>query len=296
VIDGSLSRLADLARSDPVVAPLATLQAEALRVSSDRGWNASVPPFALEQARNGLPLLHQQTVRVDHDRQRRLFRSLVDLAASGGQQEIERLRRSVERGAIEPLELLQASIRQDPEAIASLAMAADVDSGLLTTLGQLASIPLLQACGRSAAPILEGLQWEAGYCPVCAAWPTLAELRGLERRRWLHCGRCGTSWWCQECCSFCATTDQQLQGYLAPEANRESQRAQTCDSCQSYLKSITSLRPIAPTEVAIHDLMSLELDLAALEQGYSRPDRSGFPLEVTVESARRRMFRLPGWR
>ena len=40
--------------------------------------------------------------------------------------------------------------------------------------------------------------------------------------------------------------------------------------------------------------MSLELDLAALEQGYSRPDRPGFPLEVTVEPARRRMLWIPG--
>jgi FdhE protein len=38
------------------------------------------------------------------------------------------------------------------------------------------------------------------------------------------------------------------------------------------LKSLATLRAWAPDEVALADLASVELDLAALERGYARPD------------------------
>jgi hypothetical protein len=35
----------------------------------------------------------------------------------------------------------------------------------------------------------------------------------------------------------------------------------------------------------VQDLTTLELDVAALERGYARPERPGFPLAVTLVSA-----------
>ena len=297
MIERTLARLEELASNDPVAAPLAALQAEVLRASTDRAWQETVPELSEARLRDGLPLLHEQTLRVDRDRQRKLLASLVAIAVRSAGQEAERLGRALEAGSLDPLALLAASIRQDGEQLAAMAIRAEVDSGLLLTLGQLATVPLLQACGRKAAPLLDEIRWETGYCPVCAAWPALAELRGLERKRWLRCGRCGASWWCyQQRCSFCATTDHKLQGYLAPEANRESQQAQICDGCQGYLKAVTSLGAIPPAEIAVYDLASLELDVAALERGYGRPEAPGFPLEVTIEPTRRRALWLPGRR
>ena len=295
--DRTVARLEELARNDPVAAPLALLQRETLRASTGRAWEDAVPELSATRLRDGFPLLHAQTMRVDADRQRKLLVSLAMIAVRSAGQEAERLTRAVEAGRLDPLALLEASIRQDGELLAEIALRAELDGGLLCTLGQLAALPLLQACGRKAAPLLEEIRWETGYCPVCAAWPALAELRGLGRKRWLRCGRCGASWWCyQQRCSFCATMDHKLQGYLAPEANRESQQAQTCDGCHSYLKAVTSFGTIPPAEIAVYDLASLELDVAALDQGYGRPETPGFPLEVTVEPARRRVAWLPGRR
>ena len=49
-----------------------------------------------------------------------------------------------------------------------------------------------------------------GYCPVCGAWPAFAEMRGIERSRYLRCGRCGGGWQAQ-ClsCSYCGMTDHE---------------------------------------------------------------------------------------
>jgi FdhE protein len=158
-------------------------------------------------------------------------------------------------------------------------------------------MPLVLAAGRCAAPLIENVTWDAGYCPVCAAWPTLAELRGLSRERWLRCGRCGAGWrFPQQRCAFCATRDHRQIGYLAPEANRESRRAATCDACRGYLKTISTLDASSPAELAYQDLTTLELDVAALERDYARPETPGFPLAVTLQPAARNGFSLFGRR
>ncbi len=138
--------------------------------------------------------------------------------------------------------------------------------------------------------------WEAGFCPVCAAWPLLAELRGLERQRWLRCGRCGAGWpFPHLCCPFCGNTDHRTLPYLAPEAAREARQAAACDRCFAYIKTFATLRPLAPDEVLIQDVTSLELDMAALEAEYGRPETRAFPLDLRLEPARPAAGKRRGW-
>jgi FdhE protein len=276
-------RLDELAQTDQALAPLARLQAAVLRAAADPAWENAVPPLDRRRLESGLPLLHGATLQLAPGQVRTVLVMLVEIASRSGQAEAERVGQGLQTHQLDPLAVLDASLEQDTDALVALAMQADVDLGLLTTLGQIATLPLLQACGRQAAPLLEGVSWEAGFCPTCAAWPTLAELRGLERKRWLRCGRCGASWWCyQQRCSFCASIDHKLQGYLAPERDRESRRAMTCDNCHNYLKALTTISQIPGDEIGLHDLTSIELDLAALEHGYGRPETPGFPLELDI--------------
>ncbi|HYU18406.1 MAG TPA: formate dehydrogenase accessory protein FdhE [Chloroflexota bacterium] len=280
--------LEELARADPTIAPLALLLGEARKASVERAWHQDLPAFDASRLDERAPLLHGQALVADAKRVQRL---MVRLAALTGQAD---LGEAIGQGAIQPLAALEAAIEQDAGTLRGLATEAGVRVELLTTLSQVAAFPILQACGREAAPVLEsasGASWDAGYCPVCAAWPTLAELRGLERLRWLRCGRCGGSWtYAESRCPFCGTHDHRALGYLAPEADRESRRATTCDECRGYLKSITSLGPLAADEVGVKDLTTLELDVAAVERGYARREEPGFALDVTLEprsSARR---------
>jgi formate dehydrogenase maturation protein FdhE len=64
-----------------------------------------------------------------------------------------------------------------------------------------------------------------------------------------------------------------------------------CPDCRTYLKTLTTLGPLSAEEIAVQDLATVELDLAALEREYQRPTRPGFPLRVTVQPAGRR----DGW-
>src|SRR3989475_7118346 len=101
------------------------------------------------------------------------------------------------RSRIDGLQLLEAALCHDDARIDALAAAGGEGEGAdpraLRVLGHMAVLPLLQACGRRLASELPATWWE-GYCPLCGAWPVVAEYTGLGRKRQLRCGRCGTGW------------------------------------------------------------------------------------------------------
>jgi FdhE protein len=256
--------LAELTR-DPTTAPLARLLATALAAADDPAWSRAVPPLDPTRVAEGMPLLHRTEIALDPGRAAALLAELSPARP-------------------EPLALIEATVVQSTERIADLADRADVDADVLAIVGHALSLPLLLACG-SAAPSLDG--WDGGHCPVCAAWPTLVEVRGLDRERWLRCGRCGSSWaFPAGRCPHCAELDHRKLGYLAPAADRESRRAETCDTCHAYVKAITVFAPTPATSLAVLDLESLELDVAAIERGYGRPADPAFPLELRVLASR----------
>jgi FdhE protein len=121
-----------------------------------------------------------------------------------------------------------------------------------------------------------------GYCPVCGAWPALAEVRGIERSRYLRCGRCGGQWQAHLLfCPYCGTTDHREQISLVPE-NSSKSAIDACKRCLGYVKTFTTLQGSPPAKVILDDLASVELDVAAAAQGYKRPEGAGYSLNVTV--------------
>jgi FdhE protein len=69
-------------------------------------------------------------------------------------------------------------------------------------------------------------------------------------------------------------------GSLVTEDDSDMLKVETCAGCRGYLKSIATLQAIPPFELLLKDLETVELDLVALERGYSRPEGGGFDLEV----------------
>jgi FdhE protein len=47
---------------------------------------------------------------------------------------------------------------------------------------------------------------------------------------------------------------------------------ETCRACRGYLKSVPTLRAWTGDEVCLADLATIDLDLAALQRGFDRPD------------------------
>jgi FdhE protein len=125
--------------------------------------------------------------------------------------------------------------------------------------------------------------WHHGYCPVCAAWPILAERRGLDRSRRLRCGRCGAEWKVQWLyCVYCGEREHERLGSLESDDRGEMLKVETCATCRGYLKSIASLQGFPAFELLLQDLETVEFDLVALDRGYCRPLRSGFALDIQI--------------
>ncbi len=267
------ARLDALERAHPEWRPWVEL----LRVTFDAAVDAAsdmlLPDDGLHVPVPGEPLLHGREVRVDARRLERRLQQLGELVGLGRLPEADRL------------QLARAVVRQDGAAIERVAQLSATDPGVLETIVNLAVWPLLQACGRELqARIPPG--WTRGYCPVCGAWPVLAELRGLERARCLRCGRCGADWrrpWLA--CVYCDERDHGRLGSLVVAGRLEGRTVETCASCHGHLKSHTTLLALAPPELLVADLETVELDLAAWERGFRRPSRPGYAISVRLTRA-----------
>lgn len=279
------ARLAGLERQRPEWQAWLGLLREAERAREDEGWHAAIDDTEVRGTNVGssadIPLLHGRLLGVHAGRVRQLVRRLGAVAASGnvtGAAPLGRYRPSAD----DAMQLLAAAVRQDLAGIRVLASAAEIDPGVLTSIAHLVAFPLLQSCGR----LLDGGMphfWPHGFCPICAAWPILAERRGLDRTRRLRCGRCSGEWqaeWLR--CIYCGEREHERLGALMPEERGERLNVETCASCGGYIKSVATLQKIPAFELLLQDLETVELDLVALDRGYGRPEESGFSLDVRI--------------
>lgn len=272
------TRLADVARQRPEWQGWIGLLDVARQAMVGSPWVAT-PATSDSSARAGEPLLHGRTLRVDGGRAQAL---IEDLAFSAGEMEGGRALRRLRLSRADSLALIEAAITQNTQLIQILATQQDADAAALDSLAHIAALPLLQACSQQLQGLLPD-HWPEGYCPICAAWPVLAERRGLDRSRRLRCGRCAADWeveWLY--CIYCGERDHRQLGSLAPDESGELFKVETCATCRGYLKSLPSLQGFSPLELLLHDLETVELDLVALNREYHRPATSGFALDLHV--------------
>lgn len=283
---GTITRPAARPQLDPAWQPWIALQDVALAAAEGPAWESAVPqPVELQPdgARpHDAPLLHLAEVRVDGRRARRLIRELIRAAVDSAEGTGASLAKLGAR-RLDALALLRVAVMHDHAAVERVAMAAGVEASALAVVAQLAAMPLLHACARRWQEQIPPT-WMRGYCPVCGAWPSFAELRGLERNRRMRCGRCASDWPLPVLhCPFCNEIHHNRLASLAPEGQEQTRRVDVCETCKGYVKGFTTLRPLTLRAVVIRDLESVELDLAAQERGYARPSRPGYEVTITME-------------
>ena len=266
----------------PEWSPWIAVVEEVLRESASGRWQMAVPdlPAAGDPS---APLLSAATIVVDGAAVRRLLDRLVVLASGAGTPKMATLGPAMNESA-DVAALFGASICQDAERVARIAASCGADAEALQAVVALVSIPFLQACNRrwgSSTP----KNWIEGHCSVCGSWPAFAEIRGIERSRYLRCGRCGGEWHAHILqCAYCATRNHDELVTLVPEKAGSRGAIEACSRCDGYLKAFTKLQGCPPATVMLEDLGSVDLDVAALEQGYRRPPGPGRTLEVVVNT------------
>src|SRR5438874_3990926 len=258
-----LERVAAARRETPESEAWLGLREAAFGESEDGApWAAGVPRPAADRPVKAPVLSHTQV-------------TLDGRAARGWVRRLLKLSPPVNPRRIDGLALLEAAVCHDDARIDALAVAGDAEPHALRVLGQMAALPLLQACARRLASELPATWWE-GYCPLCGAWPVVAEYTGLERKRQLRCGRCGTGWAIPLLrCVFCDETQHDNLGYLTPEAGDQAWKIEVCHTCKGYVHGITTVRTLAPCAILRDDLTTVPLDVAALARGDSEERRVG---------------------
>ncbi|RLJ65383.1 formate dehydrogenase accessory protein FdhE [Sulfurisoma sediminicola] len=117
-----------------------------------------------------------------------------------------------------------------------------------------------------------------GVCPCCGFLPVASVVRNagagentVANLRYLHCALCNTEWnLVRVKCAACDATEGIAYRELAGDAVKRpgAVRAETCDSCKSYLKVVYQEK--GGVDPVADDLATLALDILVDEAGYAR--------------------------
>ena len=284
--DGILDRRPDLKPAVDLQQRLLTLVIQLTHtIDGARLPRLSLPPkYIATKLTRGVPVFSGEPiplpVQVLHAS---LLRLCGALASGGAGEAAEHVKSAIESGGMEAGSLLAASFSRDQTAIRTGAVHRGLAPDLVWLVAELAVSPFAHALQRalfaSAAPraaenavpalVAALTSWNRGYCPACGSWPALAEVVG--GRRVLRCSFCALAW---ELTTYaCIYCDEDAEPFVttAPDEERKDRRVEVCTGCAGYLKTV-EVPELSPFPLlAIADLETMDLDLAAMERGYARP-------------------------
>ena len=276
VRDTSSRRWDDLRAARPDLAPAVDLQQRLLSiVVSVAGAlegtlpRLSLPPkYLAAKLARGVPILAGEPIPVPVRLLKPAFLDLCDtLAAGGAGDAAEHIKHTVESGQMDAGSLLTASLARNQDAIRTGAIHRGLAPDLVWLLAELAASPLAHALQR--ALLQKECDWNHGYCAVCGSWPALMEV--VDGHRILRCSFCASAWERNVySCTYCGDSGETFIT-AAPDQERMERRLEICGACQGYLKTL-DVPALSPFPLlAIYDMETMDLDLAAMEHGYSRP-------------------------
>lgn len=278
------TRLQALRSDHPEWRPWLSVVEEILAAAADRRWEEFVP--ARPRRADRVPLLAQASILFPRDFLQNWLTQLLRAARVAGTPAMASLQ-TLSRADIDAAEIFNAALMLNALQMQNIAINQGADAKAFESVAQLMPSPFLHACNRLwTCPDEES--WTEAYCRLCGAWPTLAEVRGIERARYLRCGRCGRQWQAHALrCLYCNNDDHEQLESLVPENNEsDTRRIEACKRCFGYVKSITTLQGGDALGVILDDLASIDLDIAAVDQGYRRPEGLGHSLNTTISYAK----------
>jgi FdhE protein len=238
----------------------------------------SLPPkYLAAKLGRGIPAFAGEPIPVPAARLAGTLRQLChDLAEGGAGEVATHITAALNDGRIDPGALLTALLARDQTLVRAGATRLGLAPDLVWLVGELAASPiahLLQRVLFATAPgpdLRQALAgWNHGYCPACGSWPALAEV--VRGHRLLRCSFCAAAWELTTyACVYCGEEGEAFVT-AAPDTERLNRRLELCSTCGSYLKAV-DVEELSPFPlVAIADMETMDLDVAAIEHRYGRP-------------------------
>lgn len=287
-------RWAAIADARPDLAPAVALQRRLLGLMLDlattiaaRGLpRLSLPPkYLAAKLARGVPVFAGEPIPLPVPVLGSTLRAMCDALADGGAGEAAtHIREAVDNGSMEVGSLLAASLKRDQAAIRVGATHRGLAPDLVWLVAELAVGPFLHLVQRGLFDRAEREalrtaldEWARGYCPACGSWPAVAEV--VAGHRTLRCSFCSSAWELPTyACIYC---DERGEPFVtaAPNEERKDRRVELCSTCGGYVKTI-DLDELSPFPLlAISDIETTDLDVAAMEHGYGRPALKDFSVK-----------------
>ena len=243
----------------------------------------SLPPkYLAVKLSRGVPGFAGEPVPLPVPTMTRVLLELCEALATGGAGDAAtHIRDLIATGQLDAGSLLAASFSRNQAAVRSGAAHRGLAADLVWLVGELAVSPFIHrlhgvlfehATDDQLVQALRG--WDRGYCPACGSWPAIAEVVGGHRT--LRCSFCASAWErTRYACIYC---DEGSESFVtaAPVDTRKDRRLELCSRCRGYLKTIDLLDLSPFPLLAISDIETTDLDLAAMERGYARPPLKEF--------------------
>ena len=238
----------------------------------------SLPPkYLAAKLSRGVPAFSGEPIPLPVPRLTAALVTLCDALAAGGAGDVAtRIRAAVEDHSMDAGSLFTASLSRNQTAIRQGATHRGLAPDLVWLVGELTVSPVACALQRTlfattTDPALGGAlaRWDNGYCPACGSWPALAEV--VDGHRLLRCSFCAAAWELPTyACVYCQEAGEPFVT-AAPDEERKDRRLELCSACSGYLKTV-DLPELSPFPLlAIADLETMDLDVAAMEHGFTRP-------------------------
>lgn len=219
----------------------------------------------------GLPLLGREGFALDLEAAHRLFYAISAIGQQSTPKmgnEIPKITGAAEAGKLDVRELLSKhydGLHLDREAERCV-----LDKGVLAFLVQASIQPSVIVQMEQLRDALDLERWLQGECPLCGSAPQMAQLRDEGGKRYLQCSFCGCQWrWERIACPSCNNKDMKSLRYLYPE-EEEAYRLDICDQCKGYIKTVDSRKLDYEPYLDLEDIVTIHLDILAMEQGYRR--------------------------
>lgn len=218
------------------------------------------------------PILERSAFPVDIESAGILFRRMlaaVEFSPPYLKQELNRIESLISSG---DMNLEKAFLMHSDEVcLASIAHDYRIDPGVLMFLIRKCVEPSLQLVSEYLRGHASFDEWQEGRCPICGSLPRIGEFSRGEGKRLLQCSFCSFKWRVPRLvCIYCGNTDGKSLKYLYIEAD-PSRRADVCDRCGQYIKSIDSRNFDYDPLLILEDLITAHLDILAVKEGYSKP-------------------------
>ncbi|HNR87604.1 MAG TPA: formate dehydrogenase accessory protein FdhE [Spirochaetota bacterium] len=171
-------------------------------------------------------------------------------------------------------ELVGSFASQSMNQIESLSARYRVGAEELVFLLTYAISPCYAFARQQYRGTIETQTLERYRCPFCGSLADMALLHQDAGTRYLHCSRCELIWQVKRvACAVCGNENIDDLGYFELDGRESDYRISYCDHCHGYIKTVLIPKFDDPLmrDVVIDNLMTANLDHAAIHRGYSRP-------------------------